>query len=205
MEVSYWDQDSLCQFRYETHLASIHSTSQDADAHSICNESTICWIGLNDNAIANVFEWTDASAFDYGTDTSGGVAPWKTDEPNDFGSDSNDEACVTIEYGWNDGPCENEHEALCNYPETNFVFNDPTYYERIPSGSQIIGTMDALDEVEVEFDLTINTFSGGYSNILGVEGDGLRLLEIGMQGSKIYFSRYHVDQQDNPTLSGTST
>ena len=217
--LAFTNQDALCQFRYETSLASIHNNTQNTAATSRCESEEPCWIGLNDILNEGEFEWVDDTIFDFGSDTSGGVAPWAGyslypdfAEPNDYdGFEDCVEIYIQTEYTgsipkWNDKPCSTEREGLCNYPTTtHYVINDDPTTQRIPSQSQIIGTMDVLDEIYVEFNLVINSFADDYRNILTITNrNGLFLPGVWMHGHLIHFSQSYVNQLDNPIKSGVS-
>eukprot|EP01083_Nonionella_stella_P191867 709778_1 len=118
-ELSWTDSNTFCELSYGTALASIHNDTQNNEAKSLCPTSapsTGCWIGGNDGYVYS-YEWLDGTAFDYGSDLSGGVGPWSGGNP-----DINDgrEHCLEIYQdgdGWNDAPkCENDKPFLCNHP-----------------------------------------------------------------------------------------
>ena len=104
-----FEANDECLSRFGTQLASIHSETQNIQAHSSVN-SNRCWIGLNDQTIEGTFEWFDGSNIDY--------TNWDNEQPNNYrGQD-----CVEIytsNGAWNDLGC-NEDDILyyfvCNHP-----------------------------------------------------------------------------------------
>lgn len=59
-ELQMSNAEALCAFSYGTHLASIHSSSQNDEAKSICpSTGPECWIGATDAATENIWVWTD--------------------------------------------------------------------------------------------------------------------------------------------------
>ena len=78
--LSHNNAESLCLFEYSQSLASIHDVEHNEEAAAICDGS-VCWIGLYfDDALTPI--WTDESVSDFATNTTGGVYPWATNQPN---------------------------------------------------------------------------------------------------------------------------
>eukprot|EP01084_Bolivina_argentea_P030528 56540_1 len=164
--LSWVDSEQLCLWNYGTHLASIHDTTQNNDA-TIISSNNRAWVGLNDINIEGDFVWTDGTGFGFGSTFY--QYPWGSSEPR--GSTSNSEDCVEINYlnAWNDDVCSFTKYSLCNYPPQHIeIINDPPNYERIPSETNIITTLDVLDVIKIEFDIFFNTFSGEYTSILHI-------------------------------------
>eukprot|EP01084_Bolivina_argentea_P254440 427742_1 len=142
--LSFVNHEDLCNFKYDTSLCSIHNQLQNIEATSLCS-SVDCWIGLHK------YKWNDASTFDFGNNISSPNTPWNGLQPNDT------IYCVVIEGNstslWNHIECEENYKyGLCNYPSRIYIFNDNINYQRTPSISNLIGTMDILDEIFIEFD-----------------------------------------------------
>ena len=71
----YWsDARSYCR-TYHIDLASIHSSSENAEVNALCPNS--CWIGGSDSASEGTFTWSDGTAWDF--------TNWNSDEPNNNG------------------------------------------------------------------------------------------------------------------------
>ena len=80
------DAESYCQSTYDTHLASIHSAIDNAEAHNLCvpqdsDHRQACWIGLHDLTVErdvarDGWLYTDDSTYDYQN--------WHPDEPNNY-------------------------------------------------------------------------------------------------------------------------
>eukprot|EP01084_Bolivina_argentea_P311120 538511_1 len=109
------DAESYCQSVYNTHLASIHSWSDNADATNAC-QADQCHIGLNDKANEAQWEWSDGSSVDFGPN-------FKVGQPDDWTDNGNvptGEDCVelmTSTAKWNDLHCDSDsrkHAFLCN-------------------------------------------------------------------------------------------
>eukprot|EP01083_Nonionella_stella_P191865 709775_1 len=115
--LSWNDSNAFCEFSYGTTLASIHSDAQNDEAGLLCPTSgptDACWIGGNDHN--SYSEWLDGTPFDYGHDTSGGVYPWLSGNP-----DGGTEHCLELRQDnrWNDNECDNLRPPICNYPTSN--------------------------------------------------------------------------------------
>eukprot|EP01084_Bolivina_argentea_P288977 496116_1 len=83
-----WDQaEAFCQSVYNTLLASIHSNSDNVEAHNMCvsGQSGDCHIGLNDKVTEGLFAWSDGSSVDF--------TYWEPGEPN---NEINGEDCAEI-------------------------------------------------------------------------------------------------------------
>eukprot|EP01083_Nonionella_stella_P266294 901032_1 len=133
------DGNAFCDFSFGTTLASIHNAIQDAEAGSKCLESTSsgygCWIGAT-IAYSTAWKWRDGTPFHYGNDTSGGVAPWNTDNL----THTINESCIAIDPStkkWNDIKCDDNIHILCNSPSNSpsIVIDDDSF-----------GKMDILDD-----------------------------------------------------------
>ena len=78
-KLSWFNAETFCQSYCSSHLASIHDISDHNEIINLLENENV-WIGLTDATAS--YSWTDSSAFDYGSNISGGVYPWNTDEPN---------------------------------------------------------------------------------------------------------------------------
>eukprot|EP01083_Nonionella_stella_P217342 780377_1 len=97
--------DQACLDTYGTHLASIHSAKDNAEAHALCvpqasDNRQGCWIGLNDfdaeaGRLGGLFKWYDGTPLDYQN--------WYPGEPNDHYYEGEDLAYISNSTGqWND-------------------------------------------------------------------------------------------------------
>eukprot|EP01084_Bolivina_argentea_P057325 104746_1 len=161
VELKWSDHDALCAFNYGTSLASIHNSVQDNDTRSLCNVNN-CFIGLNDLETESILVWSDGTNFDYGNDTSGGVAPWTGGNPDNF----ENQDCVRLSQHsnggkWDDADCEYTYKGICNYPNAVNIINDlATQSKR----HMFIGWMDILDEIYIEFNFIIHNMIQ-YNNV----------------------------------------
>ena len=123
----------FCKNHCNSNLASIHNDSQFQEAIKTINDSSEIiseernvWIGLMAMTAADTFLFTDGTAFDYGTNISGGVHPWKTEEPKRIiAGTSTSRICVYFEikngkYLWEDGGCRKYRRVLCNHCNGKF-------------------------------------------------------------------------------------
>eukprot|EP01084_Bolivina_argentea_P085966 155395_1 len=156
--MSFSNSEAYCSFAGDANLASIHTIAQNDEAKALATvaNSLHTWIGLTDANSPGTWIWNDNSPLDFGYNISGGVYPWEVNQPNWSGdctalSDSNK--------NWDDVSCINANPSLCNYPKPIDIFNDDSDYQRIPSYNNIIGTMDILDEIYIEFDFIVNSWN----------------------------------------------
>merc|ERR1719410_2576273 len=111
-------------------LASIHNEQQFQEAVEVCGGckdkgAKKCWIGLVESSDGVNYEWTDGSAFDFGSDISGGVDPRGEGEPSYewvvSGTYTVEEKCVVIwtmddepkTSKWKDVNCAYKRDFLC--------------------------------------------------------------------------------------------
>eukprot|EP01084_Bolivina_argentea_P131907 232773_1 len=204
--LSFTEQETLCNFRYENNLASIHNNTENAQIFALCNTKTSpCFFGLKYVITEGMFQWTDNSSFDFGNNVSGndGSGPWISGEPNNY--QDHNENCVTARgfetapVGWNDHECDAGLPALCNVPSVTYSFNDPIHYERVPIKSHIIGEMYTLDDIYIELYVVVNSFQSGYRNILHIGNThsqyipGIWVYEDG----RFHFSQSYATKADN--------
>eukprot|EP01084_Bolivina_argentea_P073301 133013_1 len=166
-ELNFKDAEKLCLFRYDTHLSSIHN---DEDLKNAINATDLSsngvWIGLTFNNSETEWQWTDLSPWDYGRNVSkhDGNGPWADGEPNNDG-----EYCVQLstDEKWTERSCtEDKFRPLCRYPEPLELINDPQHYIRKPCNGTIIGFIDILDEIYIEFNITFERFPQGLGSLL---------------------------------------
>lgn len=129
-------QRLACEHFYGTGLASLHTNDDALDTHKLCNISASqktqpkyksrknCYIGLyNDNGTGN-FQWEDGSTFDFGSDISGGVYPWDSDDNEPDGTG----LCTNLKYvkdfAWADGNCDTSRKAICSMPSEVCYLNE---------------------------------------------------------------------------------
>ena len=119
-----WNESQdKCMEYLDTSLASIHNMDDNAITYSLCasTQMEVCWIGLKRINDTDMFEWSDDTAWNYGTDISGGVYPWGiNNEPNN--SDGRED-CIEINHRiypsdckWNDRMCHLWRNYICNKP-----------------------------------------------------------------------------------------
>ena len=78
-KLSWFHAETFCIEYCSSHLASMHNTSQHTELINLLGSDN-AWIGLTDRIAT--YSWTDLSAFDYGSNTSGGGYPWSANEPS---------------------------------------------------------------------------------------------------------------------------
>eukprot|EP01083_Nonionella_stella_P226142 803400_1 len=135
--ISSFIADETCLNITGTHLASIHSKEDNADAQALCqpqitDHRQACWIGLHDfhkeaGSSANGFIWYDGTALDYHN--------WRPGEPNEYYKANGGEDLVSLiaDTGqWNDELNGRELRLICWNPEytkdpTNAPTISPTY------------------------------------------------------------------------------
>eukprot|EP01084_Bolivina_argentea_P194828 334367_1 len=129
--LTFYDSEASCLFKYSTHLASIHNNIQNTEAINTSSAAASnVWIGLADDINEGNFYWTDDTEWEYGTNISGGIYPWYLSQPDNF---NNSQHCTEIDsIHWNDIHCSNKQYSLCNYPQNNYIINDPSNIVRIP-------------------------------------------------------------------------
>eukprot|EP01084_Bolivina_argentea_P211092 359123_1 len=114
---------NYCQQHCGSNLLSIHNSKEHSNAVDFVNTqkkyadlSDDIWIGLRRNLTDGTFYWTDGSVFNYGTDLSGSVEPWKRNKPLPL---TEQRECVLLNKDqdkmlWNDFNCNNRKHFLCN-------------------------------------------------------------------------------------------
>jgi len=105
-----WQQaEEWCLANYGTHLASIHSEEESAEANDICTSQ--CWLGGTcQNGDHGDWVWTDSSAWDY--------THWAGGQPDDYWGATSGDDCVQ-QYGsgpWGDQKCSYSLNPLCAAP-----------------------------------------------------------------------------------------
>eukprot|EP01083_Nonionella_stella_P279726 951504_1 len=68
--LSFANHDALCLFEYDQHLASIHDSTEWAQANADRSEKPsemFIFIGLTDETTETQFVWTDGTPWDFGT------------------------------------------------------------------------------------------------------------------------------------------
>eukprot|EP01083_Nonionella_stella_P297067 1009058_1 len=173
--LTFENHDALCLFEYDQHLASIHDSTELTQAgndRSAQPSESSPFIGLTDETTENQFVWSDGTPWDFGTNTNGGVSPWDStasSEPNGGTSEN----CVLLKFNnnnWNDFDCDIPKMALCNAPQPVYSINYPPHYHVAPSQNTIIGYIDVLDDISIQFDFIIHSFTTDpiHSNLLQI-------------------------------------
>eukprot|EP01084_Bolivina_argentea_P311116 538501_1 len=113
---TWYQAELFCLSVYNTHLASIHSNSDNVEAHNMCvsgqsGQSGGCHIGFNDKVTEGLFAWSDGSSVDF--------TYWEPGEPNNW----KDQDCAEVLYStgkWNDFHCDAvANPFLCNAPTSS--------------------------------------------------------------------------------------
>eukprot|EP01084_Bolivina_argentea_P253925 426738_1 len=204
VSATWHGSESLCLFNYGSNLASIHSTTDEIAAITETNNNE-AFIGLNDISVEDVWRWSDGSVWDYGTTYF--TAPWASTQPDNY---LLYEHCahITIDNAWNDAPCNYTKYALCGYPQPIQIINDPSNYMRIPSVNNIIGVIDVLDEIHIEFDIIFTSWpeASSYGSILQIGNLGTeRFPAIYIHGAQFFHSSFstivtHNEKHDSNTI-----
>jgi len=102
-----WQQaEEWCLANYGTHLASIHSEEESAEANDICTNQ--CWLGGTcQDGDHGDWVWTDGSPWDY--------THWAVGQPDDYWGTTWGDDCVQ-QYGpgpWGDQMCSYYLHPLC--------------------------------------------------------------------------------------------
>eukprot|EP01084_Bolivina_argentea_P207743 354396_1 len=142
VSASWNTHEKLCLFKFDTHLASIHSSYEQTAAATESNGNH-AFIGLNDILIEGEYVWSDGSNWDYGTTWS--QYPWSNAQPDNHQDTEDCSQLRDTDSKWNDIPCEYNYFGLCAYPQPIQIINDPSNYIRIPFFNNSIGVMDILD------------------------------------------------------------
>eukprot|EP01084_Bolivina_argentea_P005102 9644_1 len=120
--ISWEEAEQNCQITYSSHLASIHSLTDNENVASVCREgnSQLCWIGLKYSEDNGQFEWTDGTDLDY--------TNWIEYAPSTATDDDGikveqctriSKASDTWKYAtqWNDVKCSTtQKQYICNKP-----------------------------------------------------------------------------------------
>jgi hypothetical protein len=105
-----WSEARQRCFNEEMELASIHSAAENAAASAViqANGGLSTWIGLNDQAQAGLYTWSDGTNYDYNG--------WMPGEPNGNRANAVNEDCVVFLAGrsdWSDQSCVANYAYLC--------------------------------------------------------------------------------------------
>eukprot|EP01084_Bolivina_argentea_P118153 209692_1 len=108
---NYTEAEEICNLKFGTTLASIHSDSDMMEARMVCKQLTSsngCWIGLTEFNHDRIYSWSDGTPFDYGNILH--EYPWYISEPGV----TSDQPCTFLdpangadpgEYLWDDYWC----------------------------------------------------------------------------------------------------
>eukprot|EP01083_Nonionella_stella_P203789 743346_1 len=121
------DAEALCLSKYNTHLASIHSETDNKEVEEICKHgnhdvrSDFCWIGLKNIGEVRTngkFEWSDGTDFDYSN--------WAFTSKNILQPNfSGDCVLMTMKHEngpWNDRACGlGVYKFICNAPQNQLL------------------------------------------------------------------------------------
>ncbi|XP_072020262.1 macrophage mannose receptor 1-like [Amphiura filiformis] len=111
-------------------LVSIHDANENDFVLNLVASAGVTeysvWIGLNDLALQNSFDWTDDSVVDF--------TSWNANEPNNFGD--NGEDCVEMfsNGAWNDQVCDDLVPSVCKKMKEDLP---PTEFPITPSGCSL--------------------------------------------------------------------
>lgn len=110
MEMNWTDAESHCQSTYGTHLATIHSSMDNANVINTATNAGLStyvyvWIGYNDIDSEATWVWADGSRSDI-------YSNWDAFQPN-VGTG---EDCGVLYYTgyWHDYPCSDKFKFVCN-------------------------------------------------------------------------------------------
>ena len=131
---SYWLSQNLfdwqsastyCSLHCNSTLVSIHSSDEHENIRNyLLNHDSYITLDDYDNKFKNIFiglnkmsdnitwEWSDGTPLDFGGGTSGGIYPWRDNEPGgerDCAAYSYDQ-----DYAWEDQRCDRKRRFLCN-------------------------------------------------------------------------------------------
>eukprot|EP01084_Bolivina_argentea_P190813 327791_1 len=130
---SWSDAETFCTDHFGSHLASIHTQTQNDQIYTICTnnkQSTAwsvfsgCWIGFNDLVQTGNYIWSDSSAIDF--------INWRDGAPNSIAAHCsfikvND---VNLQnYQWEDTTCESKsvlYRFICARYPTIYPTNNPS-------------------------------------------------------------------------------
>ena len=118
---TWYEAEEYCDDLYGTHLASIHSNSENAQIYVAATTlgvgSEWIWLGLNDLTLEGNWSWTDGTSVTY--------TNWYIYEPNNY----NNEDCVNMwasgSGDWNDLACNDSSRTfafVCNAEGTLVYF-----------------------------------------------------------------------------------
>lgn len=110
--------ESYCLSTYGTHLASIHSDTDQTEAYSLMknNSHNFAWIGFNDIEINGIYEWVDSSSVDY--------TNWHSTEPQNMANENCTSLYGTYSGNWIDIACNGSNAIsswLCNVNITGIM------------------------------------------------------------------------------------
>ena len=117
LTITWNEADEYCLDTYGTHLASIHSETDNNNAFMTLDTSEWAWIGLTDVICENLFLWNDGSPVDY--------TNWESissNEPNNLGNE--DCSHIWKQGTWNDLKCDDNTRVsrfICNLNVLSFA------------------------------------------------------------------------------------
>eukprot|EP01084_Bolivina_argentea_P005498 10356_1 len=205
------DSNALCEFSYDTTLCSIHNTTQNNEAQTVCSNhsSTVnCWIGGSDDLIQDEWYWFDGSQWDFGNTFF--QFPWGSGEPSGTNK-STTENYVRLHsggnYDWYDTGRSSEWASLCNYPISKKIIWDNIGYQRATTLNTFIGIVDILDDVYVEFDVIVHAWpTNQFGNIIHIgnnDNEHFPGIWIERDTQNFYISFSTVKTLNSQVVSGT--
>uniref|UniRef100_A0A671PAH1 C-type lectin domain-containing protein n=1 Tax=Sinocyclocheilus anshuiensis TaxID=1608454 RepID=A0A671PAH1_9TELE len=105
-EKNWTEAQKYCR-EYHTDLASVRNQSENEQIQSIITDKQ-AWIGLH-----RLWVWSDNSTATF--------THWKTNRPNNRGTNHDDCALIDHQGRWTDEDCTHQHPFVC-YDENNSVF-----------------------------------------------------------------------------------
>ena len=180
---SVWDEAESYCVSQGSHLASIHSASDNTYALSMCGNATTCWLGINDLSSEGTYVWSDGTSYDYSN--------WNPGEPYDpgFSLGQAGEHCGELAWsgggGWNDSVCSTSYRyPLCNvaheyvYVSSSMNYSTANTYCANTYGTQL-ATITNDDEATTIMNLTTANGASAWVGLNDIDSEGTFLWDSG--------------------------